>query len=117
MSTKNLSKFLLGSGLVITLMLSFASMVSAQGVTICHATGSATNPYTTLNLPTVSTGGHFDNNGTPQSGHEDDILNPPGGVCPTGGPAEVPEPITMLLFGAGLAGVGYAAKRRKARTE
>jgi hypothetical protein len=41
-----------------------------------------------------------------------------GGVCPGGGgtPTATPEPITMLLFGAGLAGVGYA-KRRMGRKE
>src|SRR5688572_766917 len=43
-------------------------------VTICHATGSATNPYvrTVVNANAIS--GHFENNGTPKSGHEDDLL-------------------------------------------
>jgi hypothetical protein len=38
------------------------------------------------------------------------------GQCGTAPPTGVPEPITMLLFGAGLAGVGYA-KRRMGRKE
>ena len=33
------------------------------------------------------------------------------GQCGTAPPTGVPEPITMLLFGAGLAGVGYAKRR------
>jgi hypothetical protein len=47
-------------------------------------------------------------------------LSPEGGSCfdgDTGGggdvePGATPEPITMLLFGVGLAGVGYATRRR-----
>lgn len=37
--------------------------------------------------------------------------------CDMTEPGAVPEPITMLLFGAGLAGIGYAAKRRRAKSE
>ncbi len=34
-----------------------------------------------------------------------------------GGPNAVPEPVTVLLFGAGLAGVGYVVRRRKNAAE
>ncbi|MEP6703197.1 MAG: PEP-CTERM sorting domain-containing protein [Acidobacteriota bacterium] len=39
-----------------------------------------------------------------------------GGQCGEEAPTAVPEPVTMLLFGAGLAGVGYA-KGRMGRKE
>ncbi len=38
------------------------------------------------------------------------------GQCGIEPPTAVPEPVTMLLFGAGLAGVGYA-KRRMGRKD
>jgi hypothetical protein len=79
-------------------------------ITICHATGSTSNPYETI---TVS------DNGKAHQGHAGDLIPAPAGGCPgpAGGstptptPSPVPEPMTMLLFAAGLAGVGYAARR------
>jgi hypothetical protein len=51
-------------------------------VTICHATGSATNPFNAITVSVTSgdlTGalaksGHFDANGNPASGHEQDFF-------------------------------------------
>lgn len=48
-------------------------------VTICHATGSAGNPYVTLKIPrnaAFGKAGHFNENGTTRAGHEDDYLGP-----------------------------------------
>src|SRR5687767_38727 len=71
-------------------------------VTICHATRSATNPY---EMVTVS------DNGRAHAGHGNDINPAPATGCPAGeGPAPTasPEPVTMLLFGAGMSGIAYA---------
>ncbi|MCH8889254.1 DUF5011 domain-containing protein [Patescibacteria group bacterium] len=45
-----------------------------EKITICHATGSDTNPWNTLHVSENSTGGHFDEQGTPEAGHESDLL-------------------------------------------
>jgi len=71
---------------------------------ICHATGSATNPFvgvvvgidTSTPLTIFSNNGHLDANGSPLSGHEDDFFlgpNPPyeKSSCP-GGPSPSPTP-------------------------
>jgi hypothetical protein len=85
---------------------------------VCHATSSAENPYNFLRLPPEPLSAHFDEFGNPLNGHEQDFfpvdndcnrLNDPGGGDPP--PGAVPEPITILLFGAGVAGVGYASRR------
>ena len=43
-------------------------------VTICHATGSATNPYNVIHTDEAATGGHLDNEGNPEEGHEEDFV-------------------------------------------
>lgn len=102
------------TGSAVALGLAAASFAFGQeSVTFCHATGSASNPYNTI---TTSNEGEINGH----RHHEGDIIPAPAGGCPTEGgtttPTSVPEPITMLLFGAGLAGVGYA-KRRMGRKE
>jgi hypothetical protein len=87
------------------------SMERKQAITICHSTGSKENPYETL---VVS------DNGEAHKGHPADLIPEPAGGCPgpgggDGGPVPTPEPLTMLLFGAGVAGVGYAARKLKKR--
>ena len=61
--------------------LALATPALANGptfVTICHAAGlDGTTKYVTLTLPPSALNGHFDNNGTPLAGHEDDTL----GLC------------------------------------
>ena len=80
-------------------------------LTLCHATGSRENPYVTI---TVS------DNGEAHRNHPADIIPAPAAGCPgpsgPGGddpPSPVPEPVTMLLFGAGVAAAGYAARKFK----
>ena len=60
-------------------------------VTICHATSSDTNPYVRIVVSENATSGHFENNGTPKAGHEDDILLQGEKDCPTP-PVEEPVP-------------------------
>lgn len=50
--------------------------------TVCHATGSTTNPYTRNVVSSKSQGGHFDNNGDPTTAHSLDILLDGDVDCP-----------------------------------
>lgn len=79
----------------------------AEVESICHATGSNENPYVTVT-----------DNGKGHLRHDGDIIPAPAAGCPTGqgtSPTANPEPVTMLLFGAGMSGVAYVARRRKAK--
>ncbi len=117
MFTKTWNRFLIGGSLAGLLVLSAAVTIQAQRITICHNNGNGTFVEITINANAVSPAHDQRENGHPFA----DIIPAPAGGCPGGdvggGPAATPEPITMLLFGAGLAGVGYAARRRKRRLE
>jgi hypothetical protein len=53
------------------------SYAAAPKVTICHAAGRAgTTHYIQLTLSANGLAGHFDNNGTPLAGHEQDYMGP-----------------------------------------
>ena len=60
--------------------LSNTANAQAETITICHAAGQdGTLMFVTLNLPyqaVYGVGGHFNENGTPQAGHENDYLGP-----------------------------------------
>jgi hypothetical protein len=88
-------------------------IISAQTVNICHATG--TGIYVLINISENGANGHLANNGTPQAGHEMDFISTTGscegGPTPTPTPGAVPEPVTVLLFGIGIAGIGYLSRR------
>ena len=111
MKLKILSTTVLSSVLCL-LALSSVSYAQAN-FAVCHREGPPTAP-TGYHLIVVATQAVFDahiNHG--------DVMPTEGGVCPggsTGGggnpdPGAVPEPLTILLFGTGLAGVGYATRR------
>lgn len=77
--------------IIILIVLAFISAANAakpddpgpaNKVTICHATSSATNPYTRIVVSENAIGGHFDNPGTPKAGHEQDILLQGEQDCP-----------------------------------
>ena len=84
---------------------------AGDDVTFCHVTGSDTNPYEVKTLPKAALQGHLDHG---------DIYPVPAGGCPAGVvgtptpvPGATPEPVTVLLFGTGLAAAGYAARRAR----
>lgn len=65
--------------MIVTLMF-FHAATAADKITICHATGSG--DYQTLTLPPKAVygkngaSGHFNEQGTPNAGHENDYLGP-----------------------------------------
>lgn len=61
-------------------------------VTICHATSSAGNPYVQIIVDEHAISGHFNNNGTPLSGHEDDLLFQGQVACPLVAVTPSPSP-------------------------
>jgi hypothetical protein len=75
-------------------------------MTICHATSSQTNPYNEITISCNAlygnngNAGHFDENGTPHAGHEDDWVPHDGQTCsgatatptPTPAPTATPTP-------------------------
>ena len=111
MSTNKLNKLILGAGLALILGVAGATVAQTINDPFCHHPFGRPNTHDQDSL--LDNGvGHYDQ--TDEQAHSRD--HPPvNGSCDlTGGTGDpVPEPITMLLFGAGLAGVGYAAKRRK----
>lgn len=64
----------------------------AEKVTICHATSSEGNPWVRIVVAEQAQGGHFENNGTPLAGHEDDVLLEGDVACP--GETVTPPPVT-----------------------
>jgi hypothetical protein len=82
-----------------------ASADPGAKVSICHATGSAANPFVVITV-SVSSGdltgalaksGHFDPNGNPESGHEEDFfvegkISKDECVRPTPTPTPTPSP-------------------------
>ena len=79
-------------------------------ISVCHATGSQENPYETIAVA---------ENGRAHRYHPADIIPEPTDGCPgpigDDPPTPTPEPLTMLLFGSGIAGIGYAARRFRRR--
>src|SRR5262245_31943974 len=90
-----LSATLVVIGLVSAATLSASGNPHGDKVTICHASGLAgTTKFETLTIghqAVYGPGGHFNENGTPQAGHEQDYFGPcmtdttttPTGTTPT----------------------------------
>lgn len=54
-----------------------------EKMTICHGTGSSTNPFVKITVSKNADNGHFNTNGTPRVGHLNDILlSNPNDDCP-----------------------------------
>ena len=132
MKVKRLSTFAAASAVL--LVLAFSTTSFGQGtVSFCH--DNRDGSFVFLQLPLAgAVNGHDYNpetmtfsSGPGQDGHETDFLAANEAACADGptdpggdpDPGAVPEPITMLLFGAGIAGVGYATRRlrKKGDTE
>ena len=119
MFKRNLEATMAACVALLVLGLALPAFAGDGRVAICHATSAADGHYNYLELPPNPLDAHFDEFGNPLNGHERDFFpedtdcdrtnDDPGGDPP--GPGPVPEPITVLLFGAGVAGVGYASRR------
>ncbi len=71
--------------------------------TICHATGSQTNPYVRIVVNWNAINGHFNNNGSPLQGHQGDLLfegevDCPGGDNGGGGGGDCDLPALIIGF-------------------
>src|SRR3989344_3248711 len=91
---KNLSKFLAFLSVFAVVGTTAALVVFAAPpapVTICHATGSGS--YNTIHTNENAISGHFENNGTPKAGHEDDLLFEGTVECP----GDDPEPGVITI--------------------
>lgn len=67
-------KFAIALGVVLILAVAFVFVVkAADKITICHATGSVTNPFTEITINENSLRGHAD--------HSGDIIPAPVGGC------------------------------------
>lgn len=111
MKLRIMSMTLLGALLFLLALSSFS--YSQANFAICHRIESPETP-TGYNLLAVDDQGAF--NGHLNHG---DVLPDANGACPASGtdgggnpdPAALPEPLTILLFGTGLASVGYVTRR------
>jgi hypothetical protein len=110
MLLKNTQKFLLSAGLLIILAL-LANTINAQdknqgnGGTSEDKNGCATAHLDSNDVPTDSNG-----KGSNNASH-DGINGPSCKKDRADDNTPTPEPITMLLFGTGLAGVGYVRRK------
>ena len=117
MSRTTLRKFAhLASLLVIFGFTASVGSAQQERIYICHFNQST--GYVLIEVPPTAMSGHFFANGNPI--HQGDYVSnvpsctaaTPSPTPPSGDdPDPTPEPVTMLLFGAGVAGVGYAVRK------
>jgi len=100
-----MKKFILVSSIIVFILTGVMTQAGVNPVkpdknVICHATGSHENPFTRIVVSWNAISGHFNNNGTPKAGHEDDIMYEGEiATCPIctdcgGGGCTLPSPIT-----------------------
>jgi hypothetical protein len=73
-------------------------VLAADTVTICHAAGLAgTTQFTTLTIPESAASAHFNDDGTPAAGHEDDYLGACAGDIVTTTTTVIEETIVTVV--------------------
>jgi len=104
-----MKKFILVSSIIVFILTGIITVAGANPIkpdknVICHATGNHLTPYTRIVVSWNAISGHFENNGTPKAGHEDDLMfEGEDALCPSctvdcggggGGGCTLPENIT-----------------------
>lgn len=120
MSFRTLSKYLWVASLLLVFGMGTSSYAQQERIFICHFNHS--EGYVLIEVPPQAMNGHFDAQGNPI--HDGDYISttpscgnptPSPTVTPNPDPDPVPEPVTMLLFGAGVAGVGFAVRKLRGK--
>lgn len=122
MKLKTLSTLIAVCAVLVVLVFTANTFGQAPKVGLCHA--NAPNDYSFVFISENALDAHYDRDLMQfKNGHDLDFFadtaeectrTTPGGEEP---PGAVPEPLTILLFGAGVAGVGYATRRLRRKSD
>jgi PEP-CTERM motif len=116
MRNPNMARFVLVGTFVLVLGLSLsflnAPLVVAQQA-VDTPTAEPASPTPTTVQPTATTGP----NPTATTGPNPTATTPVQPPAPSQGPVPIPEPITVVLFGTGLAALSAAAAARRKKGE
>ena len=123
MKFKKLSTLTAASIMLVVLAFVATSFGQPTKVGLCHA--NADGKFSFISIPPTALDAHYDRDLQKfLNGHDLDFFADSQEECDqgTGGggeepPGAVPEPLTILLFGAGVAGVGYATRRLRRKSD
>jgi len=84
LSLNHLKRWLVVLGLVGTLVAAAVPSFAAHKVTICHRTGSSTNPYVVITISRNALSAHIGPDAHPPKDGREDFIKEPGKPCEVG---------------------------------